>query len=712
MKTSTCISFIAAFLLNFYSAAAYEERNIIMSELDGTDLVSLHMTDGNWFPYPEYADREAWAELFGNSAEKVVREAEKYEDYAWTVIPASAYLEYERSGDRQVMEKPYEMNRRVLNMFALAELAEGKGRFLDRISDGLWAGAQMPSWVLSAHLPRQASGRSIPEGRQEVIDLGSAGYAASMSIICHLFENYIDQAVLSAVKTAVREKILKPYLDPSCRDANWWMAENPKPGQIINNWNPWCNSNVLLCFLLMEDDNDVLADAVRLSAVSVDRFLNYVKGDGACEEGPAYWGHAAGKLYDYLRILCDASGVTCLDNSLVRRMGEYISRSYIGNGMVVNFADASAVFTPDIPLVYRYGYDCGSREMMDFALYLLYNPVSGTFKYPQPPLGNDIWRSLETLRHMGKMCHEIDSLNVLCNSVSGRSGLYLSAGRPDAAVVPASVRASLRADVPQCTWYPETEFAYMRNGNGWFLAAKGGFNNESHNHNDAGTFILCIDGVPVFVDAGVGTYTKKTFSHERYDIWSMQSGWHNLPMINGTSQIFGQEFKASDVKCSTSRLSFSAELSGAYSDAASCRSWVRSYDMGEKDLKISDRFVLSGRIVADTVNFLVQGKVYLPGEDIVAGAGTSVKTVSAASGAHVTRHGSLPEVPDGQVVIVNGDIAVSLSYPLSLLPSVKEMSLTDPRMSNVWGPVLRRISFASASDAPAKGHYDFVVRQI
>ena len=90
------------------------------------------------------------------------------------------------------------------------------------------------------------------------------------------------------------------------------------------------------------------------------------------------------------------------------------------------------------------------------------------------------------------------------------------------------------------------------------------------------------------------------------------------------------------------------------------------------------------------MNFLVQGKVYLPGENF----------------------GSGSEVPDGQVVIVNGDIAVSLSYPLSLLPSVKEMSLTDPRMSNVWGPVLRRISFASASDAPAKGHYDFVVRQI
>ena len=690
MKTITCISLIAIFLLNFYPLSAYEERNIIMSELEETGLASLSLAGGSWFPYPEYEDRQIWDELFGSSAERVIQMAEKYLDYEWVVVPASAYLEFERSGDRQSMERPYDMNRKVLNTFALAELAEGQGRFLDGIADGLWAGAQMPSWVLSAHLPRQASGRSIPDGKQEVIDLGSAGFGASMSVICHIFEKDLDPAVVRAVKSAVREKVLNPYLDPSCRDANWWMADDWKPGQLINNWNPWCNSNVLLCFLMMEDDPEILAEAVRLSAASVDRFLNYVKGDGACEEGPAYWEHAAGKLYDYLRIMDYATGVSCLDNGLVRRMGEYISRSYIGDGMVVNFADASASFTPDIPLVYRYGYDCGSREMMNFALYLLYNPVSADFRYPQLPIGNDIWRSLETLRYMGKMRHEIDSLNVLCTNLSGRSGLSLASEKSDMAVTPASVRASLRAEVPQCTWYPETEFAYMRNRSGWFLAAKGGNNSESHNHNDVGTFILYIDDVPVLVDAGVGTYTKKTFSHERYDIWSMQSDWHNLPMINGTSQIFGREFKAADVKCSTSKLSFSAELSGAYSDAASCRSWIRSYSMGENELKISDRFVLSDRIVADTVNFLVQARVYLPGESIGPGS----------------------EVPAGQVVIVNGGIAVSLSCPLSLQPSVKEMPLTDPRMSNVWGPVLRRISFVSAADAPAKGHYGFVVRQI
>ena len=36
------------------------------------------------------------------------------------------------------------------------------------------------------------------------------------------------------------------------------------------------------------------------------------------------------------------------------------------------------------------------------------------------------------------------------------------------------------------TWYPQTEFCFMRGGRA-FLAAKGGNNAESHNHNDVGT---------------------------------------------------------------------------------------------------------------------------------------------------------------------------------------------------------------------------------
>ena len=97
------------------------------------------------------------------------------------------------------------------------------------------------------------------------------------------------------------------------------------------------------------------------------------------------------------------------------------------------------------------------------------------------------------------------------------------------------------------TWYPETEFCYVRNKKAFF-AAKGGYNDESHNHNDAGSFSLWVNNMPVIIDAGVGTYTRQTFSSERYTIWTMQSNYHNLPMINGVPQKYGRQYKVRKLK--------------------------------------------------------------------------------------------------------------------------------------------------------------------
>ena len=44
------------------------------------------------------------------------------------------------------------------------------------------------------------------------------------------------------------------------------------------------------------------------------------------------------------------------------------------------------------------------------------------------------------------------------------------------------------------------------------------------------------------------TYTRKTFSAQRYEIWTMQSAYHNLPTINGVMQKDGREFAARDVR--------------------------------------------------------------------------------------------------------------------------------------------------------------------
>ena len=642
---------------------------------------SVFVPGGDWFPYPAYSDRKGWAELLGDSVEYLVRAGEKYLSYVWQSVPATAYLAYERTGERPVMENPLKENRLALNSLVLAELAEGKGKFIDQIINGVWHISHMPSWVLSAHLPRQRSGRTLPDPAEQLIDLGSAALGAQIAVACHFFKEVFDgvnPVVGRVAYDAVKKQILDPYLNSDEQKANWWLAYDIPAGSVVNNWNPWCNADVILCFLLMENDHVRLDRALLQSAKSVDKFLAYVKTDGACEEGPAYWGHAAGKAYDYLQIMHDASEgkFSLFNDPQIKAMGEYISRSFVNDGWVVNFADATAKLSYSPALVYNYGKATGSLEMQDFAIYNLADSKNTLFKRPVPVVWTDAYRCLESLRYMPEMSARTDALN---SKIS--SGVSLE-----------SLKEQLRCHVPDFTWYPQTEFCYMLNGNGWFFAAKGGYNNESHNHNDVGTFVLYSDGVPMFVDAGVGTYSKKTFSSERYTIWSMCSDWHNLPVINGVTQRDGAGYRSSSVKASKGKNAgaFSLDISGADPQESACVSWKRDYKLTSKLLTITDSYCLNERKASDVENFLVQGSVYLAGEKTP--SGYIVKT--------------------GEVVVCNHGVNMVLTYPKDLTPSVETMSLDDKRLTDVWGESLRRISLTSSDKAPLKGKYVFSIRRL
>jgi hypothetical protein len=130
---------------------------------------------------------------------------------------------------------------------------------------------------------------------------------------------------------------------------------------------------------------------------------------------------------------------------------------------------------------------------------------------------------------------------------------------------------------------------------GLYLAAKGGHNAESHNHNDVGNFIVYADGYPVLIDVGVEAYTAKTFSNRRYEIWTMQSAYHNLPTINGVMQKEGRDFRATEVayKSGTKAVSFSFDIAKAYPEEAQVLSWKRALTLERgKQVILRDGYVL------------------------------------------------------------------------------------------------------------------------
>ena len=380
-----------AFVLSATTASAYTERNLLTGRADLETLKAALVADRAWVPYPAYADRQGWADFLGEYRDDYIRRGEKRLDYEWRVVRATDYLEFERSGNRDVMESPLESNNRAIADLLLAELAEGKGRFTDQLINGVFQACEMTSWALAAHLVVQPTHRALPAYDYPVIDLVSGDMGALLSwtyYFMHEAFDRVDPEISRRLRHELQVRIMDPYVE---NDAFWWMGRNYR-GQMLNNWNPWCNSNVLATFLLMEDDRDRLARGVRLTMESVDKFLNYIKADGGCEEGPSYWGHAAGKTLDYLELLAQATGgkVNVWDEPLVRHMGEYISRSYVGNDWVVNFADASAKGDGDAPLIYRFGKAVGSDELKGFAALMRKAPAA-------PNCGRDVGRTLAAI---------------------------------------------------------------------------------------------------------------------------------------------------------------------------------------------------------------------------------------------------------------------------------------------------------------------------
>jgi len=157
------------------------------------------------------------------------------------------------------------------------------------------------------------------------------------------------------------------------------------------------------------------------------------------------------------------------------------------------------------------------------------------------------------------------------------------------------------------------------------FAAIAGHNGVSHNHNDVGSFVLYVDGLPVFIDVGVGTYNALTFSNKRYTIWNMQSQWHSIPTINGHMQKDGKSFAAQEVYYHKDKLGhFRMDLAKAYPVEAAVKSWKRAYTFDPKtgELSIQEQYTLQRSITKQQINWITLHKPQLkPGEIILPLAG-------------------------------------------------------------------------------------------
>lgn len=651
MKRTILFFVILAVLLPVQARGA--SQNLLLHDSFAALPPDTFPISGDWFPYPSYEDRAGWDALTADFKDQIEKNCPSYIDYKWKVQTASSYLEYEKTGDRSLM-KAEEENRKALICLTIAELAEGKGRFIPQIIDGLYFLSEQLSWAHAQHTRLQRSGRTLPTDSDFVISLHNAVTASAVAIAWHFFHREFDKADPSISRTiyyAMNRQIFEPFMDES-KDSDEhikWMGFENKEDQVLNNWTPYCNFHVLLSFLLMEKDQELLKKAIDRSTRSMDSYLEYIKKDGACEEGPGYWSMSFGVVLDYCCMLKDATGgrMDVLKDPLIRRMGEFMVKSYIGDGWVMNYGDGSARFAANPSLLMRFALHTGSGELSDFVAFTNKGKVAPALSFSH---NSGTYRILEAFRYQ-------DVFKEKCG------------GAPEG-----------KAPEIASEYYPDTQYAILRR-DGAVLCAKGGHNAESHNHNDIGSCIYFIDDIPVLVDPGVGKYTKETFSDKRYEVALNRSDWHNTPAPNGVLQNAGRQYAAQASICEKDRGLFSTNIARAYSlEESGCRNWRRSYDFRGRKLIIADSFNLIERKGPDKVYFVT------PAEEVVPGDGFITLISRSFNGKR--------------------EIRVKLGYPAGFTYEITPAEL-DAKLQKVWRNSLRRITFTSPANAPKAGKYFF-----
>lgn len=493
--------------------------------------------------FPPACDRAFWD---SKSDAALVRKAECYQGYNWPVALATDFIAFRTEGNRIKQEKIHFARRNALHALALGELCEYKKRFLPDMVNGIFAICEETFWGISAHYPDGHSTDLLPDAQYCYIDLFAAETGALLATIYHLFYDELEAfcpQILPRMEYELERRIVKPYLSHT---DFWWMGYRCK----VNNWNPWILSNLLTVFLVTQNKT-TLHTALPKMLRELDFYCKDLPDDGGCDEGACYWTVAGGTLFEFCEQLYTASDgkIDFFSQEKIQNTGKYIYKTYIGNGYFANFADGTPRITHSLEsLVYLFG-----KRIADPKLTSLSRESVQDDSLTAPELKRDtkIRRSLYCLIYASEILAQPDFVPEESCSIDS------------------------------------IQNAFIRQS-GWYCAAKGGHNNESHNHNDIGSFILYRNSKPVLIDPSCGTYTAQTFGSGRYDIWTMQSAWHNLPQINGCDQLPGKDHRADSFRLSGKTASIG--FAPAYPEEAGLDSVLRQISLSDDGLTVTDEF--------------------------------------------------------------------------------------------------------------------------
>ena len=604
----------------------------LFKEISELFLKDKH-TFSDFTPYPKASNRAAWEALDNETADELIKRGKAFLGFDYPYLKATDFIEFSRTGNRVHYEDKLFIKRKALDALVLAECAEHSGRFMDDIINGIFAICDETAWQLPAHNSyiRNSPQLILPDVTNPVIELFSCEAASVLATAYYLLKDELDSVspfICSRIFYEVKRRVITPYLTK-----HFWSMGKGK--EEMCNWTIWCTQNVLLSAFFLPFSDITRQKVFKKACASTDFFLKDYGNDGCCDEGAQYYRHAGLCLYQTLDILCrvtDDYFASLWDNEKIKNIALYILNVHVDDKYYINFADCSPIAGRAGVREYLFGKACGLNNLAEFA-------------------------ALDYKRNPDKFQPEENNLYYRLQEVFTRSAI-------------------LSEDTDATIFHPPVFYSsvglWIARNDSYTAAAKCGDNNDSHNHNDTGSVTLYKNGQPLLVDIGVESYTGKTFSNRRYEIWTMQSDYHNLPTVNGIMQMNGEEYRATSVsQCFTENGGkISMDIAGAYPDEAHVKEYLRSVTLDENGLTLSDRWSFAdGENHPVILNFITYEKPVLS-------------------------DGSPDVLNIGELGTLEVDVAASAPHII-----IEELPITDARLMQCWKHSLYRIRIAVDGEA-------------
>jgi len=475
----------------------------------------------------------------------------KYQENKTDPIPVlkySDYFAYKNKGEREPYEFPYFTRRRYLTSAALLSLIYPE-------NEQYFQDLQEIIFAICGEWTWAVPAHTLDKENQpeeKMIDLFAAETGAALAEIYVFLQDRLDEQIKRLILNNLQTRIVTPFNERKF----WWEWAT-------NNWTIVCGGNVAITLMhLFPEEFEKHKDRLLQCA---KQFIDAFPDDGTCLEGFSYWHFGFGNFvwfadcyYEYTNGKQDL-----FDNKKVETISAYASRSFLFGGTTVSIADGVRSGRADKTMLqylssrYPAGVSLLSEELMN---------IWG---------GNVGWLQNTRLFFYYKPDEKNENY-VLKNHDLPYSGQVIV------------------------------------HGENYSLFAKAGHNNEPHNHNDVGSFILATKNGQIFIDYGAGRYTKESFGPNRYKIFINSSRGHSLPIINGQEQKAGKDY-CGTISHDHESKKITIEFAKAYG-LENVKRATRVFDYCEKSVILTDSF--EGEIQEITERFVSLTKPTLKGNTI------------------------------------------------------------------------------------------------